>query len=447
MSSHELHQDPHEAAIAMNDRRSFLKLLAAAPLFATFGTRKLAAAVSNTAAKAAAGGSAHSLTNNLYTRIGVRPFINARGTWTYLSGSLELPPVRKAAEEASHYFVDLYELQDAVGAQLAKMSGAEDGMVTSGSAGAMASAAAGCMAGTDPKKIYQLPDTTGMKNEIIIMGGRSPFDSALRLTGAKLIVCHTPDDLKAAINSQTAMIYTTGHGDRLTAVLNISKPAGVPVLLDDAAGIPPYENFTSHAKTGVDLFCFSGGKGLCGPQSSGLLLGRKDLITAAKYNSSPWEGAVCRPMKVGKEEIMGVLAAIDYWSTADLAALNREWQGRVDRIKKMVDTVPGVTSTIATPTGGNSYPTLTVSWDETKWNFTTAQCDAALRAYTPRIEVLTASNPSGVLARDRANLPAGARTRPNRLQIISMTIQPGEELIVGAALRKILGNARKAANA
>ena len=115
------------------------------------------------------------------------------------------------------------------------------------------------------------------------------------------------------------MVYTTCADDRLEAVLKITKPAGVPVLLDDAAGIPPYENFTSYAKTGVDMYCFSGGKGLCGPQGSGLLLGRKDLITAAKYNSSPWEGAICRPMKVGKEEIMGMLAAIDYWSTADLA--------------------------------------------------------------------------------------------------------------------------------
>jgi seryl-tRNA(Sec) selenium transferase len=447
MSERELHQDPHEIAIPLNDRRSFLKLLAAAPLFATLGSRKLAAAVSNTAAKAAAGGATHSLTNNLYTRLGVRPFINARGTWTYLSGSLELPAVRQAAEEASHYFVDLFELQEAAGAHLARMSGAEDGMITSGSAGAMSAAAAACMAGTDPKRIYQLPDTTGMKNEIIMMRERSPFDNALRLAGAKLIVCATPDDLKGAITSQTAMIYTTGRGEHLTAVLNVSKPAGVPVLLDDAAGIPPYESFTSYAKTGVDMYCFSGGKGLCGPQSSGLLLGRKDLITAAKYNSPPWEGAVCRPMKVGKEEIMGVLAAIDYWSKADLTALNKEWQGRVDRIKKMVDTVPGVTCTIATPAGGNSYPTLTVSWDEAKWNFTTAQCDAALRAYTPRIEVLTNSNPSGVLDRDRSNTPSDAGARPNRLQIISMTIQPGEELVVGAALRKILKDARKAANA
>lgn len=446
MFERELQNTPREIDDTTNDRRSFLKLMAAAPLFATLGTRRLATAAAATV-KSATSSRAHSLTSNLYTDLGVRPFINARGTWTYLSGSLELPPVRKAAEEASHYFVDLYELQTAAGAYLAKLSGAEDGMVTSGSAAAMASAAAGCIAGTDPKRIYQLPDTTGMKGEIIIMGGRSAFDSALRLTGAKLIVAKDIVELKGLLNSNTAMVYTTQKDERLQELLKITKPAGVPVLLDDAAGIPPYNNFTKLAKTGVDMYCFSGGKGLCGPQSSGILLGRKDLITAAKYNSSPWEGAVCRPMKAGKEEIMGVLAAITYWSTADLAALNKEWQGRVERIKKMIDTVPGVTSTIATPAGGNSYPTLTVNWDEAKWNFTTAQCDAALRANTPRIEVLTASNPSGVLARDRARQPPRPNAHPNHIQIISMTIQPGEELIVGAALRRILNDARKAANA
>jgi len=441
LPEHELQSNSSNSS----DRRSFLKLMAAAPLFATLGSRKLAAAVANSVAKAAAGGGSHSLTSNAYTRLGVRPFINARGTWTYLSASLELAPVRKAIEEASHYFVDLYELQAAAGAHLAKLSGAEDGMVTSGAAGAMASAAAGCIAGTDPKRIYQLPDTTGMKGEIVIMGGRSAFDSALRLTGAKLIVAKTVDDLPGCLTSQTAMVYTTMRDDRLQSILKITKPAGVPVLLDDAAGIPPYENFTKYSKTGVDMYCFSGGKGLCGAATSGLLLGRKDLITAAKYNSNPWEGAVCRPMKVGKEEIMGILAAIDYWSTADLNALNKEWGARVERIKKLVDTVPGVTSNIAIPPGGNSYPTLTVTWDEKKFGLTVAQCDQQLRANQPRIEVLTSSNPSGVLARDRVREPSAAH--PNLLQIISMTIQPGEDLVVGNTLRRILEKARKSASA
>ena len=232
--------------------------------------------------------------------------------------------------------------------------------------------------------------------------------------------------------------------ERIESILKITKPAGVPVLLDDAGGIPPFDSFTRYAKIGVDLFCFSGGKGLSGPQCSGVLLGRKDLIDAALANSNPWEGAVCRPMKVGKEEIMGMLAAIDYWSRADLGALNKEWQNRVERIQKLVETVPGVTTNIAIPQDENSYPTLTVTWDETKFGLTVAQCDEQLRAGEPRIEVLTNSNPSGVLGRIRNSDPnRQRRDRPNHLQIISMTMQPGEDLIVGNRLRQVLDKARK----
>ncbi len=424
----------HELQNSLSGRRSFLKLLAAAPLFATIGKRSLAAAVKS------AGKSRFS--DNVYTRIGLRPLINARGTWTYLCGTLELPEVRLAAEDASHYFVDMFELQAAAGRHLAKLSGAESGMVASGSAGAMASATAGCIAGTDPKNVWQLPDTTGLKSEVIMMGGRSAFDSAIRLAGGKLIVAKTVADLQPAMTSQTAMVYTTWRDDRIESILKITKPAGVPVLLDDAGGIPPFENFTRYAKIGVDLFCFSGGKGLSGPQCSGVLLGRKDLIDAALANSSPWEGAVCRPMKVGKEEIMGILAAVDYWSHADLGALNKEWQGRVERIRKLVETVPGVTTDISIPQDENSYPTLTVTWDENKFGLTVTQCDQLLRDGEPRIEVLTNSNPSGVLGRIK-NTDPNRRRRPNHLQIISMTMQPGEDLIVGNRLRQILDKARK----
>lgn len=414
-----------------------MKLLAAAPLFATIGKRSLAAAVSPARS---------TFSDNIYTRLGVRPLINARGTWTYLSGSLELPETRRATEEATHYFVDMFELQEAVGRRLAKLSGAESGIVTSGSAGAMALATAGCIAGTDPKNIWQLPDTTGLKSEVIMMGGRSEFDSAIRLAGGKLVVAKTMDELAPALNAQTAMVYTTWRDDRLQRVLAVTKPKGVPLLLDDAAGIPPYENFTRYAKLGVDLYCFSGGKGLSGPQCSGVLLGRKDLIDAAMANNNPWEGAVCRPLKVGKEEIMGILAAIEYWSQADLGALNKEWQRRVERIQKLVETVPGVTSDISIPEEGNSYPTLTVKWDEEKFGLTIAQCDQQLRDGDPRIEVLTDSNPSGVLARLRQNQASGGKGgRPDQLQIISMTLQPGEDLIVGNRLRQILDKARKQA--
>src|SRR6201994_548543 len=376
---------------SLNDRRSFLRFLAAAPLFASLASRSLASTVAATTGRSSSA--------DVYTRLGVRPLINARGTWTYLSGSLELPGVREAVEAASRQFVDLFELQRAAGKKLAELSGAESGMVTSGSAGAMALATAGCIAGTDPKNVWQLPDTTGLKHEVVMLGGRSAFDSAIRLAGGKLVLAHGVDHLQSAINPQTAMVYTTLRDDRLAKALAITRAAGVPMLLDDAAGIPPFDNLSRYAKMGVDLYCFSGGKGLRGPQCAGILLGRKTLIEAALANCSPWEGAVCRPMKVGKEEIIGMLAAIEYWSHADLDALNKEWRSRVERIAKLVETVPGVTTNIHIPQGGNSYPTLTVMWDEQKFGLTIAQCDQQLREGEPRIEVLTNNNPSQVLAR------------------------------------------------
>src|ERR1700758_2761410 len=205
----------HELENSPNDRRSFLKLLAAAPLFATIASRSLASTVAATE-----GGSSSA---DVYTRLGVRPLINARGTWTYLSGSLELPEVRQAVEAASRQFVDLFELQRAAGKKLAELSGAESGMVTSGSAGAMALATAGCIAGSDPKNVWQLPDTTGLKQEVVMLGGRSAFDSAIRLAGGKLVLAHELEDLQPAIDTQTAMVYTTWRDDRLPKALEVTR--------------------------------------------------------------------------------------------------------------------------------------------------------------------------------------------------------------------------------
>jgi uncharacterized pyridoxal phosphate-dependent enzyme len=419
-----------------NGRRSFMKLLAAAPLLAAVKSRSLATTVATATGK--------SSTAEVYTRLGVRPFINARGTWTYLSGSLELPEVRQAVEDASHHFVDMFELQHGVGRRLAELSGAESGMVTSGSAGAMSAATAACIAGADPKNIWQLPDTEGLKHEVVMLGGRSAFDNAIRLAGGKLVLAHHVEDLQSLLTSQTAMVYTTWRDDRLEKALTVTRAAGVPMLLDDAAGIPPFDNLKRYARMGVDLYCFSGGKGLRGPQCSGILLGRKTLIEAALANCSPWEGSVCRPMKVGKEEIIGILAAIEYWSHADLDALNKDWKSRVERIAKLVQTVPGVTTTITIPKEGNSYPTLTVLWDEKAFGLTVAQCDQQLRAGEPRIEVLTNSNPSLVpVVREGDDPKEKMEAPPNRLQIVSMTLREGEDLTIGDRLRQILGDARK----
>ena len=419
------------------DRRYFMKLAGAAPLLAYVTAQSLAEKAWGAVGKSAAPG-------DIYSTIGVRSFINGRGTWTYLSGSLELPEVRAAKQAAAQHFVDIFELQHAASKRLAQLSGAEAGMVTSGAAGAMASATAACIAGNDPAKIWQLPDTTGLKHEVIMHGGRSAFDSAIRLAGGKLVVAHTDDEVRAAINENTAMIYTTSLGARLEKVIAIAKAAKVPLLLDDAAGIPPIENLKLYSRMGADMYCFTGGKGLAGPQCSGVLLGRKDLIEAAMANTSPWEGAVCRAMKVGKEEVMGCLAAIEAWTKMDLNALNRQWNERAVRIRKLLDTVPGVKTEIQIPEDGNRYPTLIVTWDEDAWGFTVADCDNKLREGEPRIEVLTSSNPSMVPAVEEHHDSKTPKSR-DRIEIVSMTLQPGEELILGKRLREILMQARKKA--
>jgi len=421
--------------IENSSRRSFVKLLAATPLLSQIAARELCAQ-----AAAAVGKDPR---QNIYTRLGVKTVINCRGTWTYLSGSLEFPEVRQAQLEAAQYFVNMLDLQRAVGHRLSELTGAESGIVTSGSAGAMSAATAACIAGSDDKYIWQLPDTTGLKHEVIMVGGRSAFDSAIRLVGAKLVLVYSPEELANAINENTAMIYTTDLGDKLQKELAIAKDRKVPMLLDDAAGIPPADNARLYARMKIDLYCFSGGKGLSGPQCSGLLLGRKDLIESALLNCNPREGAVCRPMKVGKEEIIGCLTALETWLKLDEKKLYAEWNGRVDRIRKLVDTVPGVKTEIYTPDDGNRYPTLRVSWDTQAWRFSVSDCVNELRAGNPVIEVLGADNPSLVTAVREGNPNRKERKEPDRIELVSMTIKPGEEITVGQRLRAVLSAARK----
>lgn len=418
-------------------RRTFVKWVTALPLLAQVEFQQALGTGWAETAKVSK--------ENIYTRIGVRPVINGRGTWTYLSATLELPEVKAAQEAASRHYVNIFELQHAVGRRLAELTGAESGMITSGAAGAMASGTAACIAGPDPEKIWQLPDTTGLKHEVVMMGGRSPFDSAIRLAGGKLVIAETLDQLPNAISDKTAMIYTTSDPDTLEKEVAVAKRAGVPIFMDAADGVPPINKLQHFAKMGCDLFTVSGGKGLCGPQSSGVLLGRKDLIEAALLNTNPWEGAVCRPMKVGKEEIMGCLAAVEAWYRMDLAALDKEWNGRVERIQKLVQTVHGVTTSIATPPGGNSYPTLTVTWDEDAWGYSVQDCARQLLDGTPSIAVLTNDNPSDVLSRDpnyRHHHKANKGAVADKLQVISMTLRPGEEIIVGRRLRQLLSEAQ-----
>src|SRR3954452_435788 len=423
--------------IENSSRRSFMKLVAAAPLLTQIAARDVYAQAATAVGK--------DPRRNIYSRLGVKTVINCRGTWTYLSGSLEFPEVRQAQMEASNYFVNMFDLQRGVGRRLAELTGAESGIVTSGAAGAMAASTAACIAGTNDKYIWQLPDTTGLKHEVIMVGGRSAFDSAIRLTGAKLVLVYSPEELANAINENTAMIYTTDLGDKLQKDLSIAKDHKIPMLLDDAAGIPPVDNAKLYARMGIDLYCFSGGKGLSGPQCSGLLLGRKDLIEAALMNCNPREGAVCRPMKVGKEEIVGCLTALETWLKIDLKKLNAEWNDRLDRIRKLVETVPGVRTDTFVPDDGNRYPTLRVYWDQQGWKYHISDCVQELRSGDPRIEVLGADNPSLVKAVREGNPNHKELKEPDHIELVSMTIKPGEEIIVARRLRAILSAAQKKA--
>ena len=425
--------------IQTSSRRSFVKVLAATPLLTRIAARDLYASTASVVGR--------DPRQNVYSRLGVKTVINCRGTWTYLSGSLEFPEVLQAQEEAAKYFVNMLELQRAVGKRLSELTGAESGIVTSGSAGAMAAATAGCMAGTNDRHIWQLPDTTGLKHEVIMVGGRSAFDSAIRLTGAKLVLVYSLDELAQAINENTAMIYTTDLEDKLQKELAIAKEHKIPMLLDDAAGIPPVDNAKLYARMGIDMYCFSGGKGLRGPQCSGLLLGRKDLIEAALLNCSPREGAVCRPMKVGKEEVIGCLTALETWLKVDEKKLYAEWNARVDRIRKLVETVTGVTTSTYVPNDGNRYPTLKISWDQQGWGYKIADCVQELRGGDPIIEVLGIDNPSLVTAVREGNPNHKEMKQPDHIELVSMTIKPGEEIIVGQRLRTILGAAQKKSKA
>jgi L-seryl-tRNA(Ser) seleniumtransferase len=214
------------------------------------------------------------------------------------------------------------------------------------------------------------------------------------------------------------------------------------LYVDGAGGIPPIDNMIKIVKMGVDLCGFSGGKGMFGPQSAGILVGRKDLIDAALANTSPWEGAVCRPMKVGKEEVMGMLASVEYWAHADLNAIAKESNARIARMQKLIETVPGVTTSVNVRGADIMFPVLVVKWDETKFGLTVHEAGQQMRTGSPRIDVWTNSNPSGVKY-DRPKPEIARAPQPDLFRIDTMTMQEGEDLIVGNRVRQILDKARK----
>ncbi len=335
---------------------------------------------------------------NVYARLGVRPIINARGMNTMASGSLMPPPVLAAMAEAAAAFVDMAELNTRAGEHIARLIGVEAAHVTSGSAGGLLLAAAACIAGTDPERIRRLPDTSGMRNEIIIERCRRiQYDQALRAAGAQLVEVGTETqctrgEIEAAIGAGTAalvFIVSPHLGDRgvpVDRMATIAHGHGLPVIVDAASTLPPAGHLTRWTDQGADLVIYSGGKGIRGPQGSGLLLGRADLIRAAAANGAP-NASIGRPCKVSKEDIIGLVAALELFVQADHDAEWERHQREADQIAAAIRGLPGVRARVEDDRSEWTAPTVLVGLDAGTTGLTPTAVMEALRWGEPPIMV------------------------------------------------------------
>jgi L-seryl-tRNA(Ser) seleniumtransferase len=335
---------------------------------------------------------------DVYQSIGVRPLINARGTYTILSGSTMLPEVRAAMDAAARHYVHLDELTEAIAVRLAALTGAEWGLVTSGCAAALTHATAACVAGGNPDLHVRIPNLDGFaKDEVIIpKHSRNVYDAALRAVGVRVIEAATPAELEAALGPKTALVYVLAgpaadESPLSTKVIaSMARPRAVPVLVDAAAEILTVPNV--HLQAGADLVAYSGGKCIRGPQTAGLLLGRKDLVRAAWVHSAPHHG-FGRGMKVGKEEAIGMLMAVEMWMRRDHDAEWKRWTSWLEHVARRVSSVEGVTTSIVQPVGlSNRMPSLKVWWDRRRLGLSGDAVVRTLFDTDPRVSVFPARN-------------------------------------------------------
>ena len=324
----------------------------------------------------------------VYARLGVKPIVNGMGTVTVVGGSLMPPEVVAAMEEASRHFVFVPDLQEKAGAHLASLLGVPAAMVTAGAASAIAVATAAAMTRGDAKKLAQLPDTTGLPFEVIQQKShRCGYEPQIRLNGARIVTVETRAELDAAIGERTAMMFFLNKAEPDGAIkrdewVRVARERGVVSFNDAAADVPPKEHLSLYVQQGFDLVAFSGGKGLRGPQCSGLLLGRKDLIDGARMAISPHAG-IGRAMKVGKEEIVGLVAAVERYLKIDLEAEARQLDSRVTHLMEIVGKVKGVTVERQVPEIANHVPTFAASWDEATLGVTAKQAHEQLQQGDP----------------------------------------------------------------
>jgi D-glucosaminate-6-phosphate ammonia-lyase len=330
---------------------------------------------------------------NIYTRLGVKPVINGQGTYTTLGGSLMPPEVVQAMAEAAGAFVSIPELQEKVGARIAALLGVPAAMVTAGAASAITIATVACMTREHPRAIERLPDTSGLKNEVVIQTAHlSEYEPQILLAGAELVWVECRADLDRAITPRTAMMFFLNYADPLGQIkrdewIAVGKERGVPLFNDAAADLPPVSRFAEYLHQGFDLVAFSGGKAIRGPQSSGLLLGRPELIAAGLRAISPSMG-IGRGMKVGKEEIVGLLAAVERFIKHDHAADWRTWESRTAEMIDMLASIPGISVRRDVPEIANHSPHVVIEWKQEHYPLTTELVVRRLRAGDPAIAVL-----------------------------------------------------------
>jgi uncharacterized pyridoxal phosphate-dependent enzyme len=399
-----------------------------------------AAAAGAIPATAAAAAPAAATGVDYYQKLGITPFINAAGTYTILTASIMPDEVQAAVALAAKKPVHLLELQEAAGNYLAKKLRCGGALVTSGASAGLTLGTAACITMGNKDAIVNIPtDVSGLKNEVIVQKAhRYEYDHAMRNCGVRVVEVETVDQYQNAFTERTVMTNFFNAQDAPISReewIRVAHQHGVPCFNDAAADVPPISNLWNYTQMGFDLVAFSGGKGMRGPQCTGLLLGRKDLIDAAFLNNSPNSNAVGRGLKVSKEDIIGMVAAVDWFLSQDDATLEAEFRKRADRIADQVKKVPTVETTVFIPPVANHVPHLLVTYDPARVRTTGMEVMQKMREGNPRIEL----NPGTGGGPASAGLPGGENT----IIVGVWMLQPDEDLIVGRRLREVLQNAAR----
>lgn len=399
-------------------RRNVLKGLSLLP----FAGGALGSVLPSSAAVAAT-----SAKRDLFAELGLRTFINAAGNYTSMTASLMPDEVMDAINSTAKEYVMLEEVQDKVGEKIASICHAEAAFVTAGCWSALVLGMAGVLTGMDQKKVAQLPklEGTGMKSEVIIQKSHiNGYDHALTNTGVTIVTVETMEEAIAAINDKTAMLWFLNREAPMGKIqhqewLELAKQHKLPAMIDMAADVPPVENLWKYNDMGFDLVCISGGKAICGPQSAGILMGKKDLIAAARLSAPPKGGNIGRGMKVNKEEIIGMYVALDNYVKRDHAKEWKMWEDRIAYIKNTLANIAGVTTEVMIPAVANHNPSLIISWNPAIVKITRDAMGEKLRKGSPSIETI-------------------AWETENSIRITVFMLKPGQEVVVAKRIKEEL---------